>query len=148
MERYHKAFNAKESQLILKLRKEGHTYEDIGRITGRSLSSIRGFLYRETKDNYFSKKFILEKTLEPAAETKQQEPSPKVSLMVGGVKVGEAKAEAVISSNEPVSIVRSKELQPREMIKKLYDMGYRIENNQLVCYQKVVVKVNDIINGQ
>ena len=138
----YKAFNAKE----LKLRKEGHTYEDIGRITGRSLLSVKGFFDRETKDNYFSKKFNLKDTVEPVSKVKQQEPSPNVSLMVGGVKVGEAKAEAVISCNEPVSIVKSKELTPREMIKKLYDMGYRIENNHLVYIQKVVVKMSDILN--
>ena len=39
------------------------------------------------------------------------------------------------------------ELTPRQMIKKLYDLGYRIENNQLVCYTKNVVKIQDIIHG-
>jgi len=34
---------------------------------------------------------------------------------------------------------------PREMIKALYDMGYRIENNQIVCYKRQVVVVDDII---
>lgn len=36
-------------------------------------------------------------------------------------------------------------MTPREMIKALYDMGYRIENNQLVCYVKQVVKIKDVI---
>lgn len=43
--------------------------------------------------------------------------------------------------------VKEKELTPRQMIKKLYDLGYRIENNQLVCYTKNVVKIQDIIHG-
>lgn len=48
----------------------------------------------------------------------------------------------------PVKIHENREqLTPREMIKALYDMGYRIENNQLICYQKQVVKLQDIINN-
>ena len=43
--------------------------------------------------------------------------------------------------------VKLVELTPRQMIKKLYDLGYRIENNQLVCYTKNVVKIQDIIHG-
>lgn len=35
----------------------------------------------------------------------------------------------------------------REMIKALYDAGYRIEDNQLVIYQKQVVKLGDIVNN-
>ena len=35
----------------------------------------------------------------------------------------------------------------REMIKHLYNLGYRIENNGLVCIQKVTVNIKDIING-
>lgn len=51
------------------------------------------------------------------------------------------------NKREDGAIVRREntELSPREMIKRLYDMGYRIENNQLVCYQKTVVKIQDII---
>jgi len=40
-----------------------------------------------------------------------------------------------------------REMSPREMIKHLYNLGYRIENNQLVCYTKNVVKIQDIIHG-
>lgn len=40
-----------------------------------------------------------------------------------------------------------REMTPREMIKHLYNLGYRIENNQLVCYTKNVVKIQDIIHG-
>lgn len=44
------------------------------------------------------------------------------------------------------SVIKTKEVMtPRDMIKALYDMGYRIENNQLVCYVKQVVKVSDIV---
>ena len=42
-------------------------------------------------------------------------------------------------------VLQQNELTPREMIKKLYDMGYRIENNKLVCYVKQVVNIQDVI---
>ena len=53
-------------------------------------------------------------------------------------------AEVVAPPSEPSKPAK---MTPREMIKALYDMGYRIENNQLVCYVKQAVKIQDIING-
>lgn len=47
--------------------------------------------------------------------------------------------------NEVKPTVNPKEMSPRDMIKKLYDMGYRIEDNHLVCYVKQMVKLSDII---
>lgn len=38
-------------------------------------------------------------------------------------------------------------MTPREMIKALWDLGYRIEDNELVCYQRQVVKLGDIVNN-
>lgn len=40
-----------------------------------------------------------------------------------------------------------REMTPREMIKKLYDMGYRIKNNTLVFIQETEIKLSDIINN-
>ena len=39
------------------------------------------------------------------------------------------------------------DFSPRDMIKHLYGLGYRIENNQLVCIVRQVVKISDILNG-
>ena len=36
---------------------------------------------------------------------------------------------------------------PREIIKYMHGLGYRIENNQLVYYSKQVVNLKDVING-
>ena len=47
----------------------------------------------------------------------------------------------------PSQTSKTVKMEPREMIKALYDMGYRIENNQLVCHVRQVVKLQDIING-
>ena len=35
----------------------------------------------------------------------------------------------------------------REIIRYLYDIGYRIDNNELVLVQKVRVKLEDIVKG-
>ena len=43
-------------------------------------------------------------------------------------------------------IVYGSEETAETMIKKLYDWGYRIENNTLVRYTKEVVRIQDIIN--
>ena len=40
-----------------------------------------------------------------------------------------------------------KDFPAREMIKYLYSLGYRIEDNKLVCYVKQAVNIKDIING-
>lgn len=40
-----------------------------------------------------------------------------------------------------------KEMTARDMIKALYNMGYRIENNKLVHYQKHVIELNDIVRA-
>lgn len=53
--------------------------------------------------------------------------------------------ETTAAVQEPKWTSTTTELSPRDMIKKLYSLGYRIENNQLVCYVKQVVKVKDII---
>lgn len=39
------------------------------------------------------------------------------------------------------------DFQPRDIIKHLYKLGYRIENNKLVCMVKQTVNMRDIING-
>ena len=52
----------------------------------------------------------------------------------------------------PVTTIPPKEktladFSPRDIIKHLHNLGYRIENNQLVYYSKQYIKLNDIING-
>ena len=37
---------------------------------------------------------------------------------------------------------------PREIIKHLYDLGYRIEDDRIVLVQKTVIKIGDIINSK
>jgi predicted transcriptional regulator len=128
--RQNKTFDKSEAWLIIELDKEGKSASEIANEVGRTTASIRSFLEREYRDQRYTKKFNLDNVDKPV-QVKPDTPAPKFTM------------EAPQKHEE-----RAKELSPREMIKKLYDMGYRIENNQLVCYQKVVVKVNDILNCQ
>lgn len=50
-------------------------------------------------------------------------------------------------SPAPANRDKVREMTPREMIKALYDMGYRIEGNKLVLVMRKEVKLSDIING-
>lgn len=43
--------------------------------------------------------------------------------------------------------VTLEDFTPREIIKHLYDLGYRIEEGRLVLVQRTVVKLGDILNG-
>ena len=52
-----------------------------------------------------------------------------------------------LRKNRPAPQATVRELTPRERIKKLYDLGYRIKDNKLVFIQAVEVKLQDIING-
>ena len=59
--------------------------------------------------------------------------------------IGYTLARAKAATEEVKPSVR--EMTPREMIKALYDLGYRIEDNELVCYQRQVVKLGDVVNN-
>ena len=55
---------------------------------------------------------------------------------------------SVSAPEKKEEIVSTSTMTPREMIKRLYDLGYRIEDNKIVCYVKQTVNVQDIINNR
>ena len=112
----YKPYSQEELDTIQSLFDEGHTAQEIGELMERTPASIYQTLSKIRKGT-------MKATQETPAE--QDGTTQKVA---------------------PPSEATRKEMTPREMIKKLYDMGYRIENNKLVCYQKIVVKVDDILN--
>ena len=136
-----KPYTTDEIKTILDMYNAGYKYKEISKKTGRSTAALSQLVYMEKKNSHYSN-FIF------SANKK------KAELKVGGVKVAEVPESAIEKPNAagviasgPDSGMPVLEMTPREMIKKLYDLGYRIENNKLVCIQKVVVKLNDIING-
>lgn len=66
------------------------------------------------------------------------------------VKQAIEKTNKIWEENEIKSLQKEKTLDdfsPRDIIKHLYKLGYRIEDNKLVCYVKQQVNVKDIINN-
>ena len=122
------SYSAEDLKLMIDLRKAGKTYAEIAHVIGRNEKAISMKFYQMNKE---AKKKGKEQTQAHAVEQKPEERKP-----VGVIAAGENKGMPVL------------QMSPREMIKKLYDLGYRIENNQLVCYVKQKVNIQDIISGQ
>jgi hypothetical protein len=135
-----KAYTTEEIRQILDLKKAGAYNREIAAVVGRSECSIATFLTAERTTKRYSKR------LNKASE-KEKATTNMVDIKVNGVKVAEAPSSIVETHTETPAPVAVKTMTPREMIKALYNLGYRIENNQLVCYVKQTVKIQDIING-
>ena len=127
-------YTTDDIRTILEMRSRGCSYKQISEKTGRTPHALSQLVSKDKRTGFYSNLI-----------------AKKADLKVGGIKVAEVPESAI---EKPVGIIVNgkerglpvMEMTPREMIKKLYDLGYRIENNQLVCYQKVFVKVNDILN--
>ena len=114
----------------------------ISREVGRTESSIRNILHRY-------------KSMVPDKKNVELNAKPETIQKINELlKRDEPKEEKV--ANEVISPVVTpvktntpieKEITPREMIKRLYDLGYRIMDNMLVVLVPQPVKLNDIING-
>ena len=114
----------------------------ISREVGRTESSIRNILHRY-------------KSMVPEKKNVELNAKPETIQKINELlKRDEPKEEKV--ANEVISPVVTpvktntpieKEITPREMIKRLYDLGYRIMDNMLVVLVPQPVKLNDIING-
>lgn len=99
--------------------KDGCSYEEIAELMGRSKKSI-------------------ENTIQRQGWTRGRFNNNAVELPV---------QKQTIVEQDPVKEKTLKDFPAREMIKYLYNLGYRIEDNKLVCYVKQAVNVKDIING-
>lgn len=140
---------------ILEYYKNHFTLKEIAEITGIHLSTVNTWLSRNLPEGVRNRKRgrrLDSKNGKPekTAEDKLHDIEKAISTL------GEADAKVVeghygdrADQKPHPAVVKEKTLKDftaREMIKHLYNMGYRIENNQLVVLQKVPVKVNDIIN--
>ena len=108
--------------------KDGYTFGEIAELMGRSKKSIENVIQRMqwTRGRY--RDDVLE--------------TPEV--------INEVSKELTEPAEETKPVVKEKTLKDftaREMIKYLYGLGYRIEDNRLVCYVKQAVNVKDIINA-
>jgi len=111
--------------------KDGLTQTEIAELMGRSFNSITKYC---NKHGLSSRKM------------KQNFPANVQAKIDNVVEKKEVPTTIVVSST-PVKEKTLKDFQARDMIKYLYDLGYRIEDGKLVCYVKQAVNVKDIINA-
>ena len=124
----HKPYTTTEVQQILSLYDSGKTAKEIAGITGRTQAAIQQCIFtNRDRSDWLA-------------------PEPRVAS--GDKPVNVVPKPAVTAATKSADRGgQDIKMAPREMIKALYDMGYRIENNTLVCYQRNIVKIQDIING-
>ena len=124
------------AQEIIEYYAAGFRVCEITNMTGIKQSTIRMFLNRNED------KIQKEKETQNALKNACLKPATESKALPA-----EFKEEQPAPTPAPVKEKTLKDFKSRDMIKYLYDMGYRIENNQLVCLVKQVVNVKDIIHS-
>lgn len=140
---------------ILEYYKNGFTLQEIAEITGVKKPTINTWLTRTLPEGMRNRKRgrrpgSKNDKPEKTTEDKLHDIEEVISTLgEANVKAMESHYKDLVQEPRPVVVKEKtlKDFQARDMIKHLYNMGYRIENNQLVVLQKVPVKINDIING-
>ena len=112
--------------------KDGFSYEEIAELMGRTKMSVSN----HAKQKGWGVK-----------QNKKQNFPPNVQEKIDKVVEKKETPTTIVVSPAPVKEKTLKDFQPRDMIKYLYDMGYRIEDGKLVCLVKQVVNLKDIINA-
>ena len=122
-----KDFTTTEISEICSYLKDGCTYAEIGELMGRTKKSIQNLVYRNRwTDGRIKTVSTTHEALDMVPETK----TPKI----------------LVEDHSPVIEKTLRDFTPREIIKYMYELGYRIEDNQLVCIVKQKVNVKVIIN--
>ena len=139
----HTDYTSDEIRQILDMRfNKKFTAKKIGIILNRTESAVQNVLHRYKCKGMYNPDTMEDKDskqVSPAVETLNTPDDTKQRV--------EVLLHRPDPEVKPMVIYQQEKLTAREMIKKLYDMGYRIEDNELVCYVKQNVNVKDIING-
>ena len=114
--------------------KDGCTAAEIGELMGRSKKAVQGIIQR------FHLREVAPKPVELPESVKAMLPKEENS-------VTEPKPAPVIEKEVKPKETTLFDFDPRDIIKHLYNLGYRIENNQLVCVIKKTVNIRDIIKN-
>ena len=149
-------FTAKEMRTILLMKHNGNSYAEIAKEVGRSTKAINNFCQRNR----------LAKPRPKTAERMIAEGKPVTDVnknletmlagfdvnidneIVGTITPLPVHATPVVAEAPKKEYVQTKTLDDfssRDMIKKLYDRGYRIEEGKLVCYIKKPVQIDEIL---
>lgn len=141
----HTDYTSDEIRQILDMRfNKKFTAKKIGLILNRTESAVQNVLHRYKCKGMYN------------PDTMEDKASGQVSPAIEAYNASEETKERMNAllqrpdsdvEVKPMIIYHPEKLTAREMIKRLYDMGYRIEDNELVCYVKQNVNVKDIING-
>ena len=93
------------------------------------------------------------KTYKEIAETLERTPAGIYCFFQREKAKGKVNADKEIVSTSTIDDVEMpvvkvpRDMTPREMIKRLWDMGYRIENNKLVVITRTEVNLADIVRN-
>ena len=108
------------------------TLKQIAAATGRTVKAIQNAVHRN-KSMVPDKSYVI--PILTSVENKE-----KIESLL-------ARSNSPIEQKPVVEQPKSVQLSPREMIKHLYSLGYRIKNNELVVLVEQKVNIKDIING-
>ena len=118
--------------------KDGASYEEIAELMGRTKMSVsnhakqKGWGVKQNKQKFPEKVQEKINAVKEMPETKENSKPIQWNTFTPSASVKEKTL---------------KDFQPRDMIKYLYDLGYRIEDGKLVCIVKQTVNLKDIINA-
>ena len=131
---------------ILKMREKGLTLEKIAEKTGFSKATAS----RIVRQYKFYDGPLPEKVEKrPVVEVEQKKNAAPAVPSVPVVPTQERNGTAPNSpiSDSSAKLTALKAFSSRQLIKELYDRGYRIEKDGLFVIEKKKVLVNDILNG-
>jgi len=111
---------------------QGMSDEDIAYTFNRTTNAIRAIRGRRNRGGY---KWL----------TKTKDDEPEIKTL--DFEVVEDKSKEVKPQAEKQKSPSLDDFAPRDIIKHLYNLGYRIEDNGLVCYVKQKVLLKDILNN-
>lgn len=146
-----KPYTKEENTILLTMREEGKSFKYIAGVLGRTEAAL-WMQYKKLKNEPGNIELKVNGVTVGSAPAKSVESPVKsqthfVELDPTQVEILEKSKPEKKESKMVLKTIREKEkLTPREMIKSLYDLGYRIENNQLVCYVRQTVNMKDILS--
>ena len=122
--------------------KDGFSYEEIAEFMGRTKMSVsnhakqKGWGVKQNKQKFPA-------DVQKKIDAVKEQPSVSDSTC----DKSKSKQWNTFTPSAPVKEKTLKDFQPRDMIKYLYNLGYRIEDGKLVCLVKQVVNLKDIVNA-
>lgn len=136
----HSVFSDATVAEMKEYRKAGFTYKEIAEFVGAKESTV---------SSYFSHRCTLEERTSEKNHSERKTPKmeiiPKFQEIIDNHN--HTKEASMPPKTNSIPKASLSDFQPRELIKHLYNLGYRIEDGKLVCLVKQTVNLKDIINA-